>query len=220
MKTSIKMLAAAILSTVAFMAAPVDASVIYDNGMPNLASGNEMTQWVQAEDFRLAATATFSSVSFSVLNSATLSAPTLNYYLFANTGAQPGALLASGAAKNLIATVTGRSYFGFLNETAISFDLDTAFTATANTTYWLGLQMGNTGGRTYWETTDVNGTAKGQESFGSPSGIFSGNGQEHGFALSTAGAVPEPATWAMMIGGFGMVGGAMRRRKSATVRFA
>lgn len=26
--------------------------------------------------------------------------------------------------------------------------------------------------------------------------------------------VPEPATWAMMIGGFGMVGGAMRRRKA------
>jgi hypothetical protein len=26
--------------------------------------------------------------------------------------------------------------------------------------------------------------------------------------------VPEPATWAMMIGGFGMVGGAMRRRRS------
>ncbi|KAB7648798.1 nidogen-like domain-containing protein [Polymorphobacter fuscus] len=27
------------------------------------------------------------------------------------------------------------------------------------------------------------------------------------------GAVPEPATWAMLIGGFGMVGGAMRRRR-------
>jgi hypothetical protein len=27
--------------------------------------------------------------------------------------------------------------------------------------------------------------------------------------------VPEPATWAMMIGGFGLVGGAMRRRRSA-----
>ena len=26
-------------------------------------------------------------------------------------------------------------------------------------------------------------------------------------------AVPEPATWAMMVGGFGLVGGAMRRRK-------
>jgi hypothetical protein len=36
-----------------------------------------------------------------------------------------------------------------------------------------------------------------------------------------SGAVPEPATWAMMIGGFGMVGGAMRRRRvSAKVSFA
>ena len=30
------------------------------------------------------------------------------------------------------------------------------------------------------------------------------------------GAVPEPATWAMMIGGFGLVGGAMRRRNRST----
>lgn len=34
-----------------------------------------------------------------------------------------------------------------------------------------------------------------------------------------AGAVPEPASWAMMLGGFGMVGGALRKRKW-TVRFA
>ena len=34
------------------------------------------------------------------------------------------------------------------------------------------------------------------------------------------GAVPEPATWAMMILGFGVVGGALRRRKTATVRRA
>ena len=32
-------------------------------------------------------------------------------------------------------------------------------------------------------------------------------------------AVPEPATWGMMIGGLGMVGGALRRRKRAAVRF-
>jgi hypothetical protein len=35
----------------------------------------------------------------------------------------------------------------------------------------------------------------------------------------TTGAVPEPATWAMMILGFGVVGGALRRRRQ-TVRFA
>jgi PEP-CTERM motif len=35
------------------------------------------------------------------------------------------------------------------------------------------------------------------------------------------GAVPEPASWALMIAGFGLVGSAMRRRKpSVSVRFA
>ncbi|MEG3123285.1 esterase-like activity of phytase family protein [Sphingomonas sp. GB1N7] len=38
-----------------------------------------------------------------------------------------------------------------------------------------------------------------------------------GFATT---AVPEPASWAMMIGGFGLVGGAMRRRQRTTVRYA
>jgi hypothetical protein len=36
----------------------------------------------------------------------------------------------------------------------------------------------------------------------------------------TPPAVPEASTWAMMIAGFGAVGFAMRRRRSATVRFA
>ena len=36
------------------------------------------------------------------------------------------------------------------------------------------------------------------------------------FTLNAA-AVPEPAAWAMMIGGFGLVGGALRRRRQANV---
>lgn len=34
------------------------------------------------------------------------------------------------------------------------------------------------------------------------------------------GGVPEPATWAMMLMGFGVVGGAMRRRQKVSVSFA
>lgn len=33
-------------------------------------------------------------------------------------------------------------------------------------------------------------------------------------------AVPEPGTWAMMIGGFALAGAAMRRKSATTVRFA
>ena len=36
----------------------------------------------------------------------------------------------------------------------------------------------------------------------------------------TVAAVPEPASWAMMIAGFGVVGGAMRRRQRTAFRFA
>jgi len=39
-------------------------------------------------------------------------------------------------------------------------------------------------------------------------------------AGQTPAAVPEPASWAMMLGGFGLVGGAMRARRKAGVSFA
>ncbi len=38
--------------------------------------------------------------------------------------------------------------------------------------------------------------------------------------LTATAAVPEPATWGMMIGGFAIAGVAMRRRKSVSVSFA
>ena len=34
------------------------------------------------------------------------------------------------------------------------------------------------------------------------------------------GAVPEPAAWALMLGGFGVTGAAMRRRRAGSVVFA
>ncbi|QTD55384.1 PEPxxWA-CTERM sorting domain-containing protein [Parasphingorhabdus cellanae] len=45
-------------------------------------------------------------------------------------------------------------------------------------------------------------------------------GADDGFALDNVqfGAVPEPATWAFMIFGFGAIGGAMRRQRKANVK--
>ncbi|MFM6854352.1 MAG: FxDxF family PEP-CTERM protein [Sphingopyxis sp.] len=49
-----------------------------------------------------------------------------------------------------------------------------------------------------------------------------GNSGPDGFYAGSLslGAVPEPATWAFMILGFGLVGGAMRRRKSVRTNVA
>jgi hypothetical protein len=57
------------------------------------------------------------------------------------------------------------------------------------------------------ETVLVNGTLS--------------NGPRSGrFVLGTAAAVPEPATWALMIGGFAMAGAATRRRTRTSVTYA
>ena len=59
-------------------------------------------------------------------------------------------------------------------------------------------------------------------------GNFLTNDEEIGFSVtsysiapvSDNAAIPEPASWAMMLGGFGLIGGAMRSRRKAAVASA
>jgi hypothetical protein len=52
---------------------------------------------------------------------------------------------------------------------------------------------------------------------------FFGNSQPQGYTYQvsapTPPPIPEPATWALMIMGFGVIGAAMRRRKAVAVSF-
>ncbi|MEP3226772.1 MAG: FxDxF family PEP-CTERM protein [Parasphingorhabdus sp.] len=50
------------------------------------------------------------------------------------------------------------------------------------------------------------------------SGTSGGNGSYSGTLAFEVAAVPEPATWAFMIFGFGAIGGAMRRQRKANVK--
>jgi hypothetical protein len=49
---------------------------------------------------------------------------------------------------------------------------------------------------------------------------FSATADAFEFDNVTVASVPEAASWAMFIGGFGMIGGAVRSRRKAAVRFA
>ena len=50
-------------------------------------------------------------------------------------------------------------------------------------------------------------------------GLSFGQGTVVSLDLNGGGGVPEPASWAMMLGGFGMVGGAMRSRRKTALSF-
>lgn len=68
----------------------------------------------------------------------------------------------------------------------------------------------------YWEVSNElggYGTADAKLSITTSSGAFFA---ERNFF----GAVPEPSSWAMILGGFGMIGGAMRYRRKNAVSFA
>ena len=64
-------------------------------------------------------------------------------------------------------------------------------------------------------TTNQGGTFRVQNAAGGPV-TLSGDVA----LIPVTPGVPEAATWAMMIGGMGLAGGALRRRRSLTVRFA
>jgi hypothetical protein len=87
----------------------------------------------------------------------------------------------------------------------------------AGTTYWLGIHAAadfDSRDDIYWITTDPT-VGNGMESLGGTMDNWFLNGQEHAFYLiGNAGAVPEPATWAMMLVGFGGIGWSMRRRRT------
>jgi len=73
----------------------------------------------------------------------------------------------------------------------------------------------------------VNGAATGYTIDLNQAGVDAINAAYYGAgpftvgARLTASAVPEPAAWALLIGGFGLMGGALRvRRRRTTVRYA
>jgi hypothetical protein len=110
------------------------------------------------------------------------------------------------------------------------------FTATTDTHIPMSFVLGSQAvqvdapGTWYQLTTTftLDGAASGFVSLSNSEGALSGND----FGLddislirqtgntSVVGGVPEPASWAMMVGGFGLVGGALRRRQRPAARFA
>jgi len=118
-------------------------TLVYDNGStdPATDSGNEMSHWIQADDFELASATSISEASvdwfeFTLGNWD----GTIEWFIFADSGGSPGALIDSGTGTEESTTDLG-TFQGWVWHTT-DFAFDHAVSLSAGTRYWFGIHWG------------------------------------------------------------------------------
>ena len=196
------------------LSTPVGATVVYNNGGPSPPSGNETTAWVQAEDFSFGGATNVGGAGVYLAGLGGIGGwdGSFTYFLFADSGGAPGAVLTSGGVSPTVSD-TGLPWCCGGNYHLFAFDFTSTFAAAAGSTYWLGIHASSNFDQDniYWVSALPNATSTGHESNGGTFNNWVDIRGEHAFYLTAA--VPEPGTWAMMLLGFGAIGFAVRRSK-------
>jgi len=215
-----------LLSFCILMPLACSAGVIYNNGLPNQASADSISDTLVAEDVPVAAAATLTSFEFWDVEGSGAYNGSISWLLYSNASGLPGSILAQGSASgaSITRTSTGNSAFGFNefdNVVDATGSLTSGSLSLAIGTYWLGIHDGDLSNTTfqdfYWETTANNSTTFGVGlDLTSEGATWATTSQEHAFNVSgtpQGSSTPEPGTVAIM--SLGLAGLATLRRRKA-----
>jgi hypothetical protein len=156
-----------------------------------------------------------------------------NAYVYNDSVGSQSARPAFGSTGNFATVLTGGSYsIDFGPTTAFSFvlgSLDTYNTLTLK--YENGTSQAYIGGQiindlSFPSGNQISGETNGVVTYSVATGprivgaVFQSSQNSFEVDNLAVGAVPEPAAWAMMIGGFGLIGAVSRRRNRQAITFA
>ncbi|MBA2919554.1 PEPxxWA-CTERM sorting domain-containing protein [Sphingomonas sp. MAH-20] len=213
------LLKAVTLSSAMTLSAATSAATLYDQpydgsgaliASQNDTGGGNGNFATVYDNFTLGGASTVTGVSFTggYFNPPTvgnITSFTLNFY--ADNAGQPGSSLAT-------ASIPGNGGESCVS-TICTYSVAVNFAAAAGTQYWLSIVPDVAFPPQWGWATGSNGDGVAyQDFFGSRSRLTA----DLAFTLTGNAAVPEPATWALMLGGFGLAGAALRRRR--TLSFA
>lgn len=182
------------------------AAVVYENGTDGSFAGgnNPFTYQFVTQNFTLGADTVVRSLTYNAYTTAsTVPVTDVLVSFFSNDNGAVGAELFSGhfeiASQSVIG---GDDYYSFTD-----FGVNLPAVALAAGNYFVGLEVGPT----QW---DMHWSIAGQ----SNAGVSASDGSGHYFRLEDnrvgVAAVPEPETYALMLGGLAMMGFVARRRAS------
>jgi hypothetical protein len=191
----------------ALVSGAASAAVVYDNGLPNTSNGYSIAGGnVTRDNFSLGTSADITGVTFYFQNYNGITGwnQDISYQFSSDVGGSN--ILASGTGQNVTPTDSGLPWCcAGGNAWRVDFQLESAFTAVAGTTYWLGLTGATGASAAWWVTTNyVDGSNRG--------------GVDFAFALNdnlSISPVPLPAGMPLLIGALGMAALVRRRRKTA-----
>ena len=180
--------------------------MVYDNGPPNYAYGNELTQWTQAEDFAVAEDVIISTAGFSMFTYDGMNSwdGTLDWWIYEDAGGVPGTLLASGAAQNVETTFDQQAGSWDFYDFTFEFGGE-GVAVNAGSIYWLALHAASDWVHQddlYWAASNPNETYLGHDQLHGE-GVWNPTGYQHSFWL------PAPGALALL----GLAGLAARRRR-------